>query len=200
LQRDLRAVFRPIRLESQTAGNSLAGIDSYFSLPARPAMRFSGAILFLAIATQLSTFSAVRAQDENYAAARAAARRELMLTKLELRHYQQVEYPRLRRHLQAQIDLTEAEIRAYKRQLHEYRPFSRFSVGQPFTVTIEEIRLCLLEAELRLRDLWAERNALIRFHSDDWRFLEMKVHEARLRVAEIEASHEAIAEEELARP
>ena len=163
-------------------------------------MRFSGAILFLAIATQLSTFSAVRAQDENYAAARVVARRELILAKLELRHYQQVEYPRLRRHLQAQIDLTEAEIRAYKRQLHEYRPFSRFSVGQPFTVTIEEIRLCLLEAELRLRDLWAERNALIRFHSDDWRFLEMKVHEARLRVAEIEASNEAIAEAELARP
>jgi len=159
-------------------------------------MRFSGAILILAIATALSTVSSACAQDESYAAARAAARRDLMLAKLELRHYQQVEYPRLRRHLQAQIDLTEAEIRAYKRQLHEYRPFSRFSVGQPFTVTIEEIRLCLMEAELRLRDLWAERNALIRFHSDDWRTLEMKVHDARLRVAEIEAEHEAIADAE----
>jgi hypothetical protein len=163
-------------------------------------MRFSGVILILAIATLLSANPVAHAQDENYAAARAAARRELMLAKLELRHYQQVEYPRLRRHLQAQIDLTEAEIRAYKRQLHEYRPFSRFSVGQPFTVTIEEIRLCLLEAELRLRDLWAERNALIRFHSDDWRVLEMKVHEARIRVAEIEAENEAIADAELPRP
>jgi hypothetical protein len=159
-------------------------------------MRFSVAPPLLAIAALLSTSSVSRAQDENYPAARAAARRELLLAKLELRHYQQVEYPRLRRHLQAQIDLTEAEIRAYKRQLHEYRPFSRFSVGQPFTVTIAEIRLCLQEAELRLRDLWAERNALIRFHSDDWRFLEMKVHEARLRVAEIEAAHEAIADAE----
>jgi hypothetical protein len=157
-------------------------------------MRFSGVILILAIAALLSTCSAARAQDESYVAARAAARRDLMLAKLELRNYQQVEYPRLRRHLQAQIDLTEAEIRAYKRQLHEFRPFNRFSVGQPFTVTIEEIRLALLEAELRLRDLWAERNALIRFHSDDWRVLEMKVRDARLRVAEIEAEHEAIAD------
>lgn len=163
-------------------------------------MRFSGAILILAIASLLSANQVARAQDENYAAARAAARRELLLAKLELRHYQQVEYPRLRRHLQAEIDLTEAEIRAYKRQLHEYRPFSRFSVGQPFTVTIEEIRLSLLEAELRLRDLWEERNALIRFHSDDWRFLEMKVQEARVRVVAIEAEHEAIADAEMQAP
>jgi hypothetical protein len=163
-------------------------------------MRFSGAIVFLATAAILSTFSVSHAHEENYAQARAAARHELMLAKMELRHYWQVEYPRLRRHLQAQIDLTEAEIRAYKRQLHEFQPFSRFSLGQPFTVTIEEIRLCLLEAELRLRDLWAERNALVRFHSDDWRALEMKVHAARLRVAEIEAGQEAIAEAELPAP
>jgi hypothetical protein len=123
-----------------------------------------------------------------------------MRAKMELRHYWQVEYPRLRRHLQAQIDLTEAEIRAYKRQLREYRPFSSFTLGQPFTVTIEELRLCLLEAELRLRDLWAERNALVRYHSDDWRVLEMKVHAARLRVAEIEAEQEAVAEAELPAP
>jgi hypothetical protein len=154
----------------------------------------------LAITAPLSANSVSRAQEETYAEARAAARRELMLAKLELRHYQQVEYPRLRRHLQAQIDLTEVEIRGYKRQLHEYRPFSRFSVGQPFTVTIQEIRLSLLEAEFRLRDLWAERNALIRFHPDDWRHLEMKVHDARLRVAEIEAEHEAIAKAQLQAP
>jgi len=163
-------------------------------------MRFSRAILFLAIAAPLSTFSVSHAQEVNYAQARAAARHDLTLAKMELRHYWQVEYPRLRRHLQAQIDLTEAEIRAYKRQLREYRPFSSFSLGQPFTVTIEEIRLCLLEAELRLRDLWAERNALVRFHSDDWRALEMKVHAARLRVAEIEAEHEAVAETGLPAP
>jgi hypothetical protein len=163
-------------------------------------MRFSGVIWCSAIAVLLSTFSMARAQDDNYAEIRAAARRDLMLAKMELRQYQLVEYPRLRRHLQAQIDLTEAEIRDYKERLHEYRPFDRFSVGRPFTVTLQNLRMCLLEAELRLRDLWAERNALIRFRSDDWRLLEMNVHEARLRVAEIEAEHEAIAEAELPLP
>ena len=76
-------------------------------------MRFSRVIWFSAIAALLSPFSVARAQDENYAEVRAAARRELMLAKMELRQYQLVEYPRLRRHLQAQIDLTEAEIRDY---------------------------------------------------------------------------------------
>jgi hypothetical protein len=162
-------------------------------------MRFSRVIWFSAIAALLSPFSVARAQDENYAEVRAAARRELMLAKMELRQYQLVEYPRLRRHLQAQIDLTEAEIRDYKERLHEYSPFDRFSVGRPFTVTLQDLRMCLYEAELRQRDLWAERNALIRFHSDDWRLLEMKVHEARLRVAEIEAAHEAVAAAETPR-
>jgi predicted RNase H-like nuclease (RuvC/YqgF family) len=163
-------------------------------------MRFSCVIWFLATAALLSPISKARAQEENYAEARAAARRDLMLAKMELRQYQLVEYPRLRRHLQAQIDLTEAEIRDYKERLHEYRSFDRFSVGRPFMVTLQELRMCLLEAELRQRDLWAERNALIRFHSDDWRLLEMRVHEARLRVAEIEAAHEAVAAAELPSP
>jgi hypothetical protein len=51
--------------------------------------------------------------------------------------------------------------------------------------------MCLRDAELRLRDLWAERNAMVRFHSDQWRLFEIKVHDARLRVAEIEAELEA---------
>jgi hypothetical protein len=79
----------------------------------------------------------------------------------------------------------------YKERLHEYSPFDRFSVGRPFSVTLQETRMCLRDAELRLRDLWAERNALIRFHSDEWRLLEMNVQEARVRVAELEAAYEA---------
>jgi hypothetical protein len=154
-------------------------------------MRFSPAMLQLAIAAILSIAPTAAAQDTSYAEARAAARRELLLAKLDLRHYQQVEYPRLKRHLDAQIELTEAEIRVYKERLREYRPFDRFSLGRPLSVTIQELRMCLLEAELRLRDLWAERNALLRFRSDDWRLLELAVHEARLRVAEIEAALEA---------
>jgi hypothetical protein len=136
------------------------------------------------------------AQSESYVEERAAARRELELAKIELRHYVQVEYPRLRRHLDADIRLTEAEIRDYKVRLREYRPFDRFSTGSPFTITLQELRMCLLAAELRLRDLWAERSALVRYHSDEWRARELIVHEARLRVAAIEEKVLALAEAE----
>jgi hypothetical protein len=57
-------------------------------------------------------------------------------------------------------------------------------------VTIQQTEMCLREAELRLRDLWAERNALVRFHSDQWREFELRVSEARFRVAELEADDE----------
>jgi hypothetical protein len=151
-------------------------------------MRFSPSIPLLAIALLVVMSSTTRAQDApDNRAARMNARRDLELAKMELRHYWQVEYPRQRRHLNAAIELTEAEIRDYRERLRAYRPFDRFSTGQPFLVTIQELRMCLRDAELRLLDLWAERNALVRFHSDQWRLLEMQVHDARLRVAELEA-------------
>jgi hypothetical protein len=153
-------------------------------------MRFSPSIPLLAIAISFVITSISYAQDASEHAARMSARRDLELAKMELRHYWQVEYPRQQRQLNAAIKLTEAEIRAYRERLQAYRPFDRFSLGQPFLVTIQEERLCLRDAELRLRDLWAERNALVRFHSDQWRLLEMNVHDARLRVAELEAEEE----------
>jgi len=159
-------------------------------------MRFSPAAICLAIGLLGLLPSSLLAQNDSYYEERAVARRELELAKMELRHYVQVEYPRLRRHLDAEIRLTQAEIRNYKARLHEYRPFDRFSTGSPFTITLQELRMCLLAAELRLRDLWAERNALVRYHSDEWRVLEMVVYEARLRVAAIEERGLALADAE----
>lgn len=154
-------------------------------------MKFSPQPLSLAIValgalTALAPFASVRA--ETYTVTRYVARRELDLAKLELRHYWQVEYPRQRRELNAAIDLTETEVRNYKERLWQYGPFSRYSTGQPFLLTLQNLRMCLQEAELRLSDLVAERNALIRFHSDDYKLLELSVQEARLRVADIEAN------------
>jgi hypothetical protein len=131
------------------------------------------------------------ADEPVYEVARWRARHELALAKTELRNYWQVEYPRQQRQLNAAIELTEAEIRDYEERLRDYQPFNRFSRGRPFLITIQDLRMCLREAELRLRDLWAERNALRRSHANEWRVLEHKVHEARLRVLEIEAAHEA---------
>jgi hypothetical protein len=154
-------------------------------------MRFSPRLLLAAIATICVAPHTTSAQDASAYAARMEARRDLELAKMELRHYWQVEYPRQQRHLNAAIALTEAEIRNYREQLRAYGPYTRFSLGQPFLVTLQDVRMCLRDAELRLRDLWAERNAMVRFHSDQWRLFEIKVHDARLRVAEIEAELEA---------
>lgn len=153
-------------------------------------MRFSFSILLLVNAATFGTPAPLHAADASYQAARMSARRELAMAKLELRQCWQIEYPRQRRQLNAQIDLTEAEVRAYRERLREYGAFARFTTGPPFLVPLQELRMCLLDAELRLRDLRAERNALVRFHSDQWRLLELRVQEARVRVAELEASQE----------
>jgi hypothetical protein len=120
--------------------------------------------------------------------ARLAARRELEIAKIELRNYWQVEYPRQKRELDAAIEMTELEIRANEEAQRELRPFTRFSLGEPFPLTIRELQICSRGTELRLKNLQAERNALVRFHYDDFRVLEMRVQEARLRVAELEAN------------
>jgi hypothetical protein len=158
--------------------------------PAEVPMRLSRALLCLTLLAALTPSVSLRAQEVSAASARMSARRELELAKIDLRHYWQVEYPRQQRHLNAAIDLTRAEIRDLKARLRAYQPFTRFSTGDPFMVTIQQTEMCLREAELRLRDLWAERNALVRFHSDQWRELELRVSEARFRVAELEADEE----------
>jgi hypothetical protein len=105
---------------------------------------------------------------------------------MDLRHYWQIEYPRQQRQLTAAIEFAKCEIGDLQFRLRQYQPFTRFSTGDPFMITIQNTQMCLREAEFRLRDLIAERNALVRFHSDQYRELELRVHEARLRVIELE--------------
>jgi hypothetical protein len=132
--------------------------------------------------------TSARAQDQASFQARLAARQELALAKIELRNYWQVEYPRQRRELDAAIELTEMALRNNESLLDEYQPFTQFSLGQPFPITIRNLQMCIRETELRLQNLRAERNALVRFHSDQFRALEMKAQQARWRVAELEAN------------
>jgi hypothetical protein len=153
-------------------------------------MRLSLSLVSIAIVAAGLPNTSANAQDESPLAERVSARRELELAKMDLRHYWQVEYPRQQRHLNAAIELTKREICDLKLRLREYQPFTRFSTGDPFMITIQNTQMCLREAELRLRDLWAERNALVRFHSDQYRELELRVHEARLRVIELEPAEE----------
>jgi hypothetical protein len=106
-------------------------------------MRFSPLVWLAAIvafSTALPNCSAQEDADSSYAA-RMSARHELELAKMELRHYWQVEYPRQQRHLNAAIQLTQAEIRDYRERLRAYRPFNRFSLGQPMLLTLQEVRI-----------------------------------------------------------
>jgi hypothetical protein len=154
-------------------------------------MRFFPASLCLAIVASCVVLPVGRAQAQFSPAERTAARRDLEQARIELRHYWLVEYPRQRRQINAAIDLTETEIRNLREQLRAYGPFNHFSTGSPFLLTMQRVRMCLQEAELRLTDLQAERNSLLRFHPDDFRALALVVQDARLRVAEIEASDDA---------
>jgi hypothetical protein len=150
-------------------------------------MRLSSLLRCLAIAIVVSPALTADAQQESFESARMNARRELELAKIEFRDYWQVEYPRIKRDLDAQIDLTEEEIHAYKERLRSYLPFDRFSTGSAVSWALQDLRMCLRAAEWRLRDLWAERSNLMRFRTAEWRILELRVHDARLRVAALDA-------------
>ena len=132
-------------------------------------MRFTSASPCLAILAFCTFLPVGRTRAEFSPAERTAARRDLEQAKIELRHYWIVEYPRQRRQINAAIDLTYTEIRNLREQLRAYGPFNRFSTGQPFLLTMQRVRMCLQVAELRLSDLQAERNALMRFHPDEFR-------------------------------
>ena len=51
---------------------------------------------------------------------------------------------------------------------------------------IQGMRICLREAELRQDRLRQQRNALIRFHSDQGYLLDQRVAEIRARLVELE--------------
>ncbi len=152
-------------------------------------MKLSPSICLLSIVMICGATSAF-AQERASLQARMAARQELELAKLDLQNYWQIEYPRRRCELSLAIELTEAEIKGNQEQQESLRPFTRFSLGEPFPLTIADLKMCRASAEARLNDLRAQRNVLIRFHGDQFRILEMRVQAARQRVADLEAIDE----------
>jgi hypothetical protein len=140
------------------------------------------------------------AQQEPSLQERLAARRELEIAKSELLYYWQVDYPRRCRDLDAAIELTRTAIENNRLLLREYRPYTTFSIGEPFPITVRNLKMCIAEKELRLNDLLAERNALTRFKGEQFRVLQLNVYEARLRVAELEAQMPPLTETETTNP
>ena len=109
-------------------------------------MRFS-TTLTLAIAATCFATNAVAQQDDSLRE-RIAARRDLERAKSDLRYYWQFEYPRKCRAVDAAIDITRTEIDNNKELLREYEPFTRFSTGQPFPMTIRNVQMCIKVGEL----------------------------------------------------
>lgn len=155
-------------------------------------MKFSPCICSFAIVA-ICGVTSVFGQNQAPLQERIAARWESALAQLELRNYWQVEYPRQRRELNLAIEITQAEIDGTRDQQEALRPFTRFTIGEPFPLTVANLRVCRKSAELRLNNLQAERNSLIRFHGEDFRILEMRVQAARQHVADLEANDEVAA-------
>ncbi len=124
---------------------------------------------------------------------RMTAAQELEQAKADLRNYWLVEYPRKLRELDAAIEMTETEVANNKSLVREYRPFNRFSIGNPFPITQRNLELCARSTELRLDSLRTERNNLVRFHSDQIRALTARMIQARDRLQAIDAAFAASA-------
>lgn len=148
-------------------------------------MRFFPALLVVAILSSNIALCA-KAQEEASLEMRVAARLDLAQAKNNLRYYWQVEYPRQLRTLDYAIEATRIDIENNKRLMRQYRPFTRFTIGQPFPITISHLESCNQAAEFRLADLIDERDALVRFHSDTFNQLAFQVRQARLQVLALE--------------
>ena len=149
-------------------------------------MRSISLVVCLSLLAFLSSNRLAVAADDPSAAARAELRCELAEAKAAARYYWQVDYPQQQQDLNAAIELTEAEVKAYKLQLRQYEPFNQFSIGAPLYMPVQGMKICKLEAELRLDRLRQQRNALIRFHSDQGYLLDQRVAAIRAQLVELE--------------
>lgn len=93
-----------------------------------------------------------------------SAYRSLERAALEQRYYRRVEHPNQVRTLKAEIKFSAARVDALRRINTSYRPFTRFSTGNPLTLTVERTRLDLLREEIYLRELREQLRLEYRFH------------------------------------
>ncbi len=150
-------------------------------------MRLSVRCLGIAIAFGLMLASVPSAWAQTLEEALVVARRQLHIAKLEYRLYRQVEFPRLRRQFDADVQVTRAEIRVLKERVRRFRRYdNNFTYNKPFFSTLQNSEIRLLEAELHLKDLLQERAALTRFRADKFRLYALKVEDARARVIALE--------------
>ena len=148
-------------------------------------MRSHFAAIAFAVAVVLCP-GVASADVDSYEAELAAARRDLAAAKIEARLYRHSEFEYARRELNAEIQLSDAEVRTLRREFRRFGPFNAFAYGQQPAWGYRNAKLCLAEAEVRRRLLLEERNNLQRVHVDRLALLELRVADARARLVELE--------------
>ena len=133
----------------------------------------------VALLSTLPLRSACAAED---AAAIVAAGRQLEMAQLRLRLYEREEYPRKLHRLKRDIELAKAHIESYHRRVKEYEQFDKLRYSSPLFLTLEETRLSLRQAELKLEDLEEERSLWVRHHRSRRRLYALEVEAARARL------------------
>jgi hypothetical protein len=111
-------------------------------------------------------------------AAIAAARRQLEMAQLKLRLYERDEYPRQLGQVERTLEMQRAKLESFRRRVREYEQYDKWQYSAPLFATLEDARLDVLAAELRLRELEDERFLLIRSRSDRSRMLELEIDAA----------------------
>ena len=111
-------------------------------------------------------------------AAIAAARRQLELAQLKLRLYERDEYPRQLGQVERAIEMQRAKVESFRRRVARVRAVRQLQYSAPLFTTLEDARLDVVAAELRLRELEDERFLLIRSRSDRSRMMQLEIEAA----------------------
>lgn len=112
----------------------------------------------------------------------ASSRADEEIARLRAKLFERVDYPLLMRRLDSDIELAKAEIQMHQKVLFELERLHRMAhESKPFLVTIEELKLKRLAAELRLDDLEAERCLLQKYQRDERRLRELEARRDVLR-------------------
>jgi hypothetical protein len=98
------------------------------------------------------------------------------LRDLEWRLYERVDFPLRVRRLDTEIKIAEARLKSLEKLLAEYMTFQKFSPGDgnPLTLTVEDTKLQIMEAKLRLADMREERLLLDRYKDDQRRLYDLR--------------------------
>lgn len=107
--------------------------------------------------------------------ARTDAHVDEEIGRIRAKLFERVDYPLLMRRIDADLELTKAEIKAHDKVLYELERLHRMAhESKPFLFTIEELKLKRLAAELRLDNLEEERCLLQKYQRDERRLRELE--------------------------